>query len=90
MWIDVDVRAIYGLGFTLIFVGVFIILISVVLLLLLGVREGKARGGGALIIGPIPIVFGTDRESIKGVLWLALALTALLMAFTIVLYLMLR
>lgn len=51
-----------ALGFMLVFAGVIILMIS----LILGVvREGNAevRGGGVVIVGPIPVIFGTDKSS---------------------------
>ncbi len=50
------------LGFMLVFVGVIILTIS---LILGAVREGRTevKGGGVVIVGPIPIIFGTDKSS---------------------------
>ncbi|MFQ5974844.1 MAG: DUF131 domain-containing protein [Candidatus Hydrothermarchaeales archaeon] len=36
--------------------------------------KSEIKGGGVILIGPIPIVFGTDSESIKTVLILAIIL----------------
>jgi len=56
-----------------------------------GARSGgKVKGGGAILVGPIPIVFGTDKESMKIVLILAIVLTAILVAVTIVPWVLLR
>jgi len=86
-----NVETFYGLGVALIFVGMIVILVAIVLLFLQSVKgEGKVRGGGAIIIGPFPIIFGTDKESIKTVLWLALSLTILLIVMMVVSYLVLR
>jgi uncharacterized protein (TIGR00304 family) len=87
----VNAEALYSLGIALMFVGILVILVAFVLLFLQGVKgEGKVRGGGAIIIGPFPIVFGTDKESIKTVLWLALFLTILLIVIMVISYLVLR
>jgi uncharacterized protein (TIGR00304 family) len=67
----VDAAVLYTLGLVLVFVGVAIIIIAVVLLSVSGVRKGKVKGGGAILIGPIPIVFGTDKKSLKTVLLLS-------------------
>lgn len=88
-----DPEILSGWGMALIFVGILITLIAVVLLFTSGVKtskEGKekVKGGGAIIIGPFPIVFGTDKESIKKVLWLSLTLTILLVIVTVMFYLM--
>jgi len=67
-----------ALGFALIIAG-FIISFSVALLLFLrGVRvQGKTRGGGLIMIGPVPIIFGTDKETLKILLVLSVALMIL-------------
>jgi len=80
---------IYTLGIILIFTGVLVILAAFALLFLSGFRGGKVKGGGAVIIGPFPIVFGTDKESVKTVLWLSIALTLLLISAMIVFYFLL-
>ncbi|MEM0314038.1 MAG: DUF131 domain-containing protein [Candidatus Bathyarchaeia archaeon] len=77
----------YGLSIALIFIGVFMIFAAFLLLFIAGFRgKVEARGGGAIIIGPFPIVFGTDKESIRAVLWLSLVLTILLFVFIIALH----
>ena len=86
----IDSAALYALGMALIFVGVLIIVIAVILLSISGAKKGKVKGGGAIIIGPVPIVFGTDKKSLKTVLLLSLALTVLLVVVMILYYLLLR
>ena len=53
------------MGIVLILAGVVIIAVAVFLLSVRGAGKGKVRGGGAVIIGPIPIIFGTDKKSLK-------------------------
>ncbi|MBN2487486.1 MAG: DUF131 domain-containing protein [Methanosarcinaceae archaeon] len=36
--------------------------------------DGKVKGGGVILIGPIPIIFGTDRRSTEIVIMLAIIL----------------
>jgi uncharacterized protein (TIGR00304 family) len=79
----------YALGIALIFIGVLIIIIAVVLLSVSGGERGKVKGGGAIIIGPIPIVFGTDKKSLKTVLLLSLALMVMLVVAMVVYYFLL-
>jgi uncharacterized protein (TIGR00304 family) len=74
-----DTQTLYSLGTVLAFAGMLIITVATTLILLSKNRKtGKVKGGGAIIIGPIPIVFGTDKESLKTVLLLSIILTALL------------
>lgn len=87
----VGVSTLFGLGIILIFAGIIVILAALILLFLTGVKEGgKVKGGGALIIGPFPIVFGTDKESVKSLLLLSLALTILLIIMAGVFFFMFR
>jgi len=84
-----DTGTLYGLGLTLIFVGVIIMVIATLLMFFSNVKgKDKVRGGGAIIIGPVPIVFGTDKESLRTVLLLAIALTVLLIILTVVVHFM--
>jgi uncharacterized protein (TIGR00304 family) len=85
-----DAGVLFAVGMALIFVGILIIVLAVLLLSVLGAKKGKIRGGGAVIIGPVPIIFGTDKKSLKTVLLLSLALTILLVVAMVVYYLLLR
>jgi len=87
----VDAEAFYGLGIALIFAGTLVILAAVLLLFLASVRgKRKVTGGGAIIVGPFPIIFGTDKESIKIILLLSIMLTIVLVIAMVIFHLMLR
>jgi uncharacterized protein (TIGR00304 family) len=79
-----------SVGIVLVLAGVVIIAVAVFLLSVRGAGKGKVRGGGAVIIGPIPIIFGTDKKSLRTILVLSLVLTVLLLVVIIVQYLSLR
>ena len=86
--ITVNPETLYSLGITFIFVGVAILLVAFLLLFFSSVKkekEQKIRGGGAIIIGPIPIIFGTDKNSVKTLLLLSITLTILLIVLIVVL-----
>jgi len=86
-----DAGTLQSLGIALIFAGMLVILVAILLLFLSSVKtEGKAKGAGAIIIGPFPIIFGTDKESVKTVLLLSLALTVLLIILMVIFYLLFR
>jgi len=86
-----DAETLYDLGIVLIFAGMLVIIVATVLLFLSRIKgEGKVKGGGAIIIGPFPIIFGTDKESVKTVLLLSLALTILLIIVIVISYLAFR
>ncbi|MCE4618648.1 MAG: DUF131 domain-containing protein [Desulfurococcales archaeon] len=65
------------LGLLLIFIGSFI-----------GFREGsgKVEGGGVILIGPIPIIFGTSSKAAV----LAAALAVVIMILAIIFYMVQR
>ncbi len=67
------------IGIMLIFIGFIIVMLSIILA---AGRSSRVEGGGVIIIGPIPIVFGTNRNITVLLLVLAIILTVL----TIVLF----
>jgi uncharacterized protein (TIGR00304 family) len=86
-----DLAMLYSLGISLILVGIVVIFVAIILVAISNVKgEGKVRGGGAIIIGPIPIIFGTDKKSIKTILLLSITLTVLLIILVIISYVVSR
>ena len=80
-----DASTLLGLGFALIVAGIVVIFAAIILLFISSIKRGeKARGGGAIIIGPVPIIFGTDKQSIKIILLPSITLTALLIILIII------
>jgi len=63
-------------GMVLVLVGLFLIMLSALL------SEGEVEAGGVIMIGPIPIVFGTGRAVI-----VASVLAVLMMLLWITLFL---
>lgn len=81
----------WNIGITLILAGFVVTFISVVLLFFTASRgRSKVKGGGAVIIGPFPIIFGTDKESVRMLLLLSIILIGLLLVFMAVSYLVFR
>jgi uncharacterized protein (TIGR00304 family) len=79
----------WNAGLILIFAGFFVIFVATILLALKAFKDkGKVKGGGAIIIGPFPIIFGTNKESVKILLILSIILIALLLAFMVFSYLL--
>jgi uncharacterized protein (TIGR00304 family) len=71
------------LGFLLVFIGFLVILAGIFSMAYHAWRTGETgteepeavvRGGGVVMIGPIPIIFGTDVASVKIVVILAIVL----------------
>ena len=62
----------FDIGFTLMILGTLLVFAVGVLLVL---RQGKGvRGGGIIMIGPFPIVFGSDAKTVKALVLVAVAL----------------
>ena len=78
------------LGIGLVFMGIIILVLAVILASFWRVKKGKVKAAGAIIIGPVPIIFGTDKKSLKTVLVLSVVLTALLIVAMVVYYLLFR
>lgn len=83
--------SISGIGFILVIIGVILAFIAMILMSAKAVSgTGKTRGAGVLLIGPFPIIFGTDRESAKILMVLAIALIAIVLVFMFLPTLLLR
>jgi len=73
-------QLLFSVGAILLFIGFVITFAAVILLAFTAMKgKGKVRGGGAVIIGPFPIIFGTDKESVKVLLLLSIALITLIL-----------
>ncbi len=71
-----------GLGIALIMIGVLLVFLGVLAASLgSGGGEGEVEAGGVVVIGPIPIIFGTSSKAAlaAAVLGLIMMLLALLM-----------
>lgn len=63
------------IGLVLVFFGFLLVFIVLILSFSASTqREAEVKGGGAVIIGPFPIIFGTDKESVKTLLLLSITL----------------
>jgi len=85
-----DSAALYALGIVFIFVGILLIVAAIILFSVSVVGKGKFKGGGAIIIGPVPIIFGTDKKSLKTVLLFSSVISVMLLVALIVYYLLFR
>ncbi len=80
----------YAFGIALIVVGIIVIVAAILLASMGGAKKGKVLGSGVIMIGPVPIIFGTDKKSVKAVLALALVLTMVVLIIIVVNYWLLR
>ena len=87
-----DLAVFYAFGVALVAVGIIIIVVAIILASVRGAEKGKGkvRAAGVIMIGPIPIIFGTDKKMIKSVLTLALALTITLVVAMVIYYWLFR
>jgi uncharacterized protein (TIGR00304 family) len=100
-----DLAFFYALGITLVIVGIAVIVAVIIIAskrnpskdrkeeaeaAKSGEETGRVRGAGVIMIGPIPIIFGTDKKSVKAVLVLALALTIVVLIILLLNYWLLR
>ncbi len=71
------------LAILLIVLGVVVLIVGFLLILVSALASGRSevRGGGVVLVGPIPIVFGSDAQTAKWLIVLAMVLTIL--AFTL-------
>ncbi len=81
-----DYSTLFTLGAALILVGVFVLIAAIILMGTKRSQQGKTRTAGVIIVGPVPIIFGNDKEALKTVLTLAIILTVLVIAATIIYY----
>jgi len=70
-----DVVAVSMLLFAVAFV---MVLLGVLLVVLSALREGaRVEGGAVVVVGPLPLAFGTSERITRALLVAAIALTAL-------------
>ncbi len=71
------------LGFLLIFIGFILVFLAILLSIMkLG---GKVEGGGVVLIGPFPIIFGTNKSIVKIALLIAIIIIMTVIMITILL-----
>ncbi|MEM3833600.1 MAG: TIGR00304 family protein [Thermoprotei archaeon] len=84
---DTTYSSLILLGFGIIILGFIVLMIALMMTSLSKIKQGEqkpkseVRGGGVVLIGPIPIVFGTDKQS----LIIILSLTIVIMILAIIL-----
>ena len=89
--ITVELAVFYTLVIALVAVGIMVIIVAIILSFIGGTKKGgKVRGAGVIMVGPVPIIFGTDKTLVKTVLALALALTIVVLIIIVVDYWLLR
>ena len=80
-----DLTFTVGAGLTII--GIILALLAMVIMITHAGGGGSAKGAGILLIGPFPIIFGTDKQSIKLLVILAIVLMLIVLTVTALPYL---
>jgi uncharacterized protein (TIGR00304 family) len=74
----------FSIGLLLALAGFAIAIVAIFVAILRSARgTGKIRGGGVVMIGPVPIVFGTDKESARVLILLGIVLMIVLLLFSL-------
>ena len=74
----------FNIGLLLGLAGFALAIVAIFVTILKSARgTGKVRGGGVVMIGPVPIVFGTDKESARILILLAIVLMIVLLLFSL-------
>lgn len=77
----------FEIGFGLAVIGLLVAFAAIILMIMSEKKgDSRVRGGGILFIGPIPIIFGTDRESVKVVILLAITSIVMIVILMILPY----
>jgi uncharacterized protein (TIGR00304 family) len=74
----------FNVGLLLALAGFAVAIVAIFVAILRSARgTGKVRGGGVVMIGPVPIVFGTDKESARILMLLGIVLMIVLLLFSL-------
>ena len=74
----------FNIGLLLALAGFALAIIAIFVTILRSAkRTGEVRGGGIVMIGPVPIVFGTDKESVRILILLGIVLMIVLLLFSL-------
>ena len=75
----------FFIGLALFILGIIICIIGVLWNIIKSFKtKGRIRGGGVVIIGPFPIIYGTDKEFTK----MALIMTIIFFIFAFLTFLL--
>ncbi|MFB3888791.1 MAG: DUF131 domain-containing protein [Candidatus Bathyarchaeia archaeon] len=85
-----EVDALYQLGLALLFAGVFVLIVAIAIVMVRHAKKSRLKAAGVVVVGPVPIVVGTDTKSVRTVLLLSIVLTALVITGMVLYYLLFR
>ena len=74
----------FNIGLILAVGGVALAILAIFVAILKSASgTGQVRGGGVIMIGPVPIVFGTDKKSARMLVLLGIVLMIVLLLFSL-------
>ena len=77
-------QLLFVFGNILVFAGFLMVLIAIILMFFTtAMGKGKVKYGGAVIIGPFPVVFGTDKDYLR-ILLLSVVFIVLVIIITVI------
>ncbi len=78
-------NTLFSICMLLVLAGFVIGILALVIAILRSARgAGESRGGGLIMIGPVPIVFGTDKQSARVLMLLGIVLMFLLVVLSLI------
>jgi uncharacterized protein (TIGR00304 family) len=74
----------FNIGLLLALAGFALAIVAIFVAILRSAKgTGQVRGGGIVMIGPVPIVFGTDKESVRILILLGIVLMIVMLLFSL-------
>jgi uncharacterized protein (TIGR00304 family) len=74
----------FNIGLLLALAGFALAVVAIFVAILRSAKgTGRVRGGGVVMIGPVPIVFGTDKESVRVLILLGIVLMIVMLLFSL-------
>jgi len=74
---------VFSIGLLLAIAGFVVGILAFIIAIAKSMRgSGKVRGGGVVMIGPVPIIFGTDKQSTRMLVLLAIVLMVVFLLLT--------
>ena len=81
-------QLISSIGTILIITGFLVTILALLLMFLSPLKRGerKISGGGVILIGPIPLIFATERKLVKALTLISIILIALMLIYFLILH----
>lgn len=74
----------YIIGLILVIIGILTIFLGAIIAIMKAKSSGRIEGGGVIMIGPFPIIFGTSSKILKIMVIIILAIMITLILLSII------